>query len=152
MGEMVGRAQGLHEGLADVGVEIGALPEDHALGAVLLDDLLEFVGDIIQGLVPGGPPPLAGAPGAGADHGILGPLVVVQQGQPGGAFGAQGPFDAGTWGLPSIHFTSSFSTSTRMGQRTRAHEADAVDFLCHIRTFLYVIATLCYFNIILYKI
>ena len=66
VGEMVGGADGLHKGLADVGVEIGALPEDQALPAVLLDDLLESVGHIIQGFVPGGLSPFPGAPGAGS--------------------------------------------------------------------------------------
>ena len=43
VGEMVRRAQGLHKSLADVGVEIGALPENHALPAVVLDDPVESV-------------------------------------------------------------------------------------------------------------
>ncbi len=131
VGEVVGRAQGLHEGLADVGVEVGALPEDDALGAVLLDDLLEFVGDKFEGLVPGGPPPLAGAPGAGPDHGILRPLRVVQQRQPGGALGAQGPFNAGHVRVAFNPLHVVIFHQHPDGAAHRAHEADAENFLCH---------------------
>ena len=63
VGEMVGGADGLHEGLADVGIEIGALPENHALPAVLLDDLFEPVAYVSKGLVPGGLFPFPGGPG-----------------------------------------------------------------------------------------
>ena len=136
MGEMVGGADGLHEGLADVGVEIGALPEDHALGAVLLDDLLESVAYVIQGFIPGGLSPFPGAPGAGADHGVLGPLVVVEQGQPGGALGAQGPFDARHVGVAFDPLHVVIFHQDPDGTAHRAHEANAVDFVCHVRTFL----------------
>ncbi len=93
--EVVGRTQGLQEGLGQVVEGAAAVGEDHALAAVLGYDILKLLGYVVQGLVPGGRAPLAAAPGAAADERLLGALVVMLERDAGRSLGAQ----AGAHGL-----------------------------------------------------
>jgi hypothetical protein len=62
-----------------VGGQLGSLAQDDAVAAVLVDDRLELVPDIIQGLVPAGLAPVSGTTVAHTDHRALYPLAVVKQ-------------------------------------------------------------------------
>ena len=75
--EVVRRAERPHEGLRQVGEGAAAIGKRDAAPAEGLDRLLQLVGDVVEGLVPGGPPPAALAAGAHADQRRLRPLVVV---------------------------------------------------------------------------
>ncbi len=62
--------------------------EGQGMGAIFLPDLVHVVGDLVQGLVPGDTGPLALAAGADPFHGILDPVRVVEELDPGVATGA----------------------------------------------------------------
>ena len=59
--EVVRRAERLHEGPGQVIEGAAAIGKRDAAPAEGLDRLVEFVGDVVEGLVPGRPPPLAAA-------------------------------------------------------------------------------------------
>ena len=81
--EVVRRAERLHEGLRQVGEGAAAIGKHDAARAEGLDRLLQLVGDVVEGFVPGRPPPLAAAARARADERRLRPLVVELEGEPG---------------------------------------------------------------------
>ena len=95
VGEVVRGANGLEKGLAHVRGEVGSLGEGHAVAAVLFDDGLQLVGNVVQRFVPGGLAPLTRAAFTGADHGGLEPLRVVEQRDAGRTPRAQAAVDAG---------------------------------------------------------
>ena len=84
--EVVRRAERPHEGPGQVVEGAAAIREHDAAPAEGRDRVVELVGDIVEGLVPGRAPPLASATRALADQGRLRPLVVVvlerQSGRP----------------------------------------------------------------------
>ena len=91
--EVVGRAERLHERARQVVEWSAAIGQRDATRAEGLDRLAQLVGDVIEGLVPGRAPPLAAAARAHADQRRLRPLVVVLEGQAGGALRAQAGAD-----------------------------------------------------------
>lgn len=91
---VVGRAQAAQKGPVDFPEGAAAVRKQDGLGAVLGLDLGQLLGHIGQGLVPGGPAPLALAALSGPDHGKLGPFVIVHQGHARRAAGAQRSLDA----------------------------------------------------------
>ncbi len=89
VGDVVRRAERLDEGPGQVGEGAAAIGERDAAPAEGLDRLLQLVGDVVEGLVPGRPPPPAAATRTHADQRCLRSLVVVvlesQAGRPLGA-------------------------------------------------------------------
>ena len=87
--EVVRRAERLHERPRQVVEGAAAIGKRDPAPAEVLDRLLQLVGDVVEGLVPGGPPPLAAAARAAADERRLRPLVVELERQAGRALRAQ---------------------------------------------------------------
>jgi len=83
--EVVRRAERLQEGARQVGEWPAAIGQRDAAPAMFVDRLAQLVGDVVEGFVPRGAPPLAAAPRAMRISGVCGPLVVVLEGQPGRA-------------------------------------------------------------------
>ena len=81
--EVVRRAERLHERPGQVVEGAAAIGQRDPAPAEDLDRLLQLVGDVVEGLVPGGPPPLAAAARAAADQRRLRPLVVELERQAG---------------------------------------------------------------------
>ena len=131
VGKVVGRADGLHEGLAHVGGEVGPLGQGDTLAAVFLDDRLELVGDGVQRLVPAGLAELARAALAGADQRGLQPLGVIEQRYPGRAPRAEAALDAGHLGvaLDERHLAVLDGDLDRAAHR--AHETQTVNGFFH---------------------
>ena len=125
--EVVRRAERLHEGPGQVGEEAAAIGKRDAAPAEGLDRLVQLVGDVIEGLVPGRAPPLAAATRALADQRRLRPLVVVLESQAGRTLGAEAGADglvvriALQPGHPAV-LDRHFDRATH-----RAHAAHAVD-------------------------
>lgn len=97
--EMVGGSDGGHERLVDMGADLNTLGASDAGCPVRVDDPLEFVGHDVEGLVPARLAELAGTPGSHPDHGMLEPLVVVDEGRPCNPPGAQAPLHARHMGV-----------------------------------------------------
>ena len=126
--EVVRRAERLHEGFRQVVEGAASIGQHDAAPAVGRDRLFQLVGDVVEGFVPGRPPPLAAATRPHADQRRLRPLVVVVlERQAGRALGAE----AGADGLVvwitlqpdrSTVFNCHFHRATN-----RAHAAHAVD-------------------------
>ena len=74
--DVVRRAERLHERPGQVGEGTAAIGERDPAPAEGPDRLLQLLGDVVERLVPGRPPPLAGATLAAADQRRLRPLVV----------------------------------------------------------------------------
>ena len=87
--EVVRRAERLHERPGQVVEGAAAIGKRDPAPAEDLDRLLQLVGDVIERLVPGDPPPLAAATRAAADQRRLRPLVVELERQAGRALRAQ---------------------------------------------------------------
>ena len=79
--EVIRGAERLHKGLGQVGKRAATIGERDAPSAEGLDRLLQLVGDIVEGLVPGRALPLAAAARAGPDERGLGSLIVGLEGE-----------------------------------------------------------------------
>ena len=66
--EVVGRAERVHEGPGQIVEGAAAIGQRDAAPAECLDRLLQLVRDVVEGLVPGRPPPLAAAARTHADQ------------------------------------------------------------------------------------
>ena len=117
--EVVRRAERLHEGPGQVVEEAAAIGQRDAAPAEGLDRLLQLVGDVIEGFIPGCPPPLAAATRPHADQRRLRPLVVVySNARPAEPLAHRLAPMALSCGLPCSQTTRPFSTVTSIGQRT----------------------------------
>ncbi len=87
--EVVRRPQRLDERLGQVHKGAPAIGQRDPPGAEDIDRLPQLLGDVVQRLVPGRPPPLATATLAGADQRRLRPLIIRVEKQPGRALRAQ---------------------------------------------------------------
>ena len=74
--------------------------------------ILQPLGNVVQGFVPGRTAPFAFAPLAGADERRLGAFVVVNESHPGAAPGANGSLDTRRMGISLNEVHAPFSTST----------------------------------------
>ena len=144
--EVVRRAERLHEGPGQVGEEAAAIGKRDAAPAEGLDCLVQLVGDVIEGLVPGRAPPPAAAARAHADQRRLRPLVVaVLERQAGRTLRAQ----AGADGLvvrialqpdhPAVldrHFDRAAhrAHAAHAVDRAPSRDAHAAHVWCHDRT------------------
>ena len=125
--EVVGRAQRVDEGARQVVEGAAAVGQRDAAPAEFVDGLLQLVDDVVEGLVPRRPSPLAAAARPAADQGRLRPLVVGLEGQAGRALGAQAGADGQVVGValqpdhPPV-LDGHFDRATH-----RAHTAHAID-------------------------
>ena len=87
--EVVRRAERLDERLGQVDKGAAAIGKRDPAAAEDIDRLRQLLGDVVQRLVPGHPPPLAAATLAGPDQRRLRPLVVRLEKQSGRALRAQ---------------------------------------------------------------
>ena len=87
--EVVRRAERLDERLGQVDKRAAAIGQRDPAAAEDIDRLPQLLGDVVQRLVPGRPPPLAAATLAGPDQRRLRPLVVRLEKQPRRALRAQ---------------------------------------------------------------
>ena len=124
---VVGRAEAAHKGLGQVHVRSAAVGKKQRLRAVFGLDVLQLVGDKVQGLVPAGHAPFAFAAFARADERGLGPLVVIQQGRAGRAAGAQGALDPGGVGIAENAGHATIFNVHGDGATDAAHAAHAED-------------------------
>jgi hypothetical protein len=77
---VVGAAEAAQEGTVHIAERAAPVGEGDALGPVFVFHLFQFVGDVVEGLVPTDLAPLALSPGADTDHRHLGPFRVGDQG------------------------------------------------------------------------
>ena len=87
--EVVRRAERLDERLGQVDKRAAAIGQRDPAPAEDIDRLLQLLGDVVQRLVPGRPPPLAATTLASPDQRRLRPLVVGLEKQAGRALRAQ---------------------------------------------------------------
>jgi hypothetical protein len=126
--EVVRRAQRLHEGPRQIVEGAASIGKRDSAPAEGPDCFVQLVGDVVERLVPGRPPPLAAAAGAHADQRRLRPLVVVVlESHAGGTLGAEASADGHVVriALYPCHATvldSHFDRAT-----DRAHAAHAED-------------------------